>query len=211
MHVPVPEVKQEQKDIKCVPFSSTLALSYLEYLLLFSITRWKICPGCHYVGGAGGLVSGMCPTHGSSALSQLSKPLCSSSYDGIQDLQGLISWTGCYRTPVVLGGYFFPFKGLHIYIWQFLLWPEIALLRPKVSNPDNYTVTTQQGDVQLEGSAWSLLKPNTLGCCFPQSRCTVSSYRPLSLRLETSWEMLHPWKARSSFPTPNLAEKESLS
>jgi hypothetical protein len=42
-------------------------------------------------------------------LSQLSRPLSSSSYDGIQDLQGLISATGCYRTPVVLGGYFFHF------------------------------------------------------------------------------------------------------
>ena len=37
-------------------------------ILLFSITRGRICPGCHFVGGAGGLGSGMCPTHGSSAV-----------------------------------------------------------------------------------------------------------------------------------------------
>ena len=67
-----------------------------------------------------------------------------------------------------------PFKGLHIYIWQFLLWPAIALLRPKVSNPDNYTVTTQQ-DVQLESSAWSLLHLIFWGIAFLSPVAWVSS------------------------------------
>ena len=40
-------------------------------------------------------------------LSQLSRPLSSSFYDGIQDLPGLTARSGRYRTPVVLGGYFF--------------------------------------------------------------------------------------------------------
>ena len=42
-------------------------------------------------------------------LSQLSRPLSSSSYDEIQDLRGLTAASGHYRTPVVLGGYFFHF------------------------------------------------------------------------------------------------------
>ena len=42
-------------------------------------------------------------------LSQLSRPLSTSSHDGIQDLRGLTAASGHYRTPVVLGGYFFHF------------------------------------------------------------------------------------------------------
>ena len=74
-----------------------------------------------------------------------------------------------------------PLKGLHIYIWQFLLWPEIALLRPKVSNPDNYTVTTQQGDIQFESSAWSLLHLIFWGVAFlgPGARCPPIGPCPL--------------------------------
>ena len=152
-------------------------------ILLFSITRWRICPGCHFVGGAGGLGSGMCSTHGSSTL----------SFSALKASIFLILWWNSgppradirnwmLQNPSGSGWLFLslPFKGLHIYIWQFLLWPAIALLRPKVSNPDNYTVTTQQ-DVQLESSAWSLLHLIFWGIAFlgPGARCPPIGPCPL--------------------------------
>ena len=158
--------------MKYVPFSSILALSYLEYLLLFSITRWSICPGCLYVGGAGRLSSGTCPAHGSSALSfsALKASLFSSSYDGIQDLPGLISVNGRYRTPVVLGGYFFHFfwRGF-IYIsdnsFSDLRSPS---LDQRSQAPDNCTVSVMFSLRALPGAFLHLI---FWGCCFPQSRC----------------------------------------
>jgi len=144
-------------------------------------------------------------------LSQLSRPLSSSSYDGIQDLQGLISATGCYRTPVVLGGYFF-----HFLSRGFTYTSDNSFCDLRLPSLDlrSQTLTTILWQQSKRCSAWELclklLTPNILGLCIPRSRCTVSSYRPLPLRLEASWEMPHPWKALISFPTPNLAG-ESLS
>ena len=66
-------------------------------------------------------------------------------------------------------------KGLYIYIWQFLLWPEIAFLRPKVSSPWQLYC---EWDVQLESSAWSLLIPNILGVLL--SSVQMHGYLPIS-------------------------------
>jgi len=149
--------------MKYVPFSSILALSYLEYLLLFSITRWSICPGCLYVGGAGRLSSGTCPAYGSSAL----------SLSALKASLFLILWWNSgppradiskwkLQNPSGPGWLFLSLllKGLYIYIWQFLLWPEIALLTPKVSSPWQLYC---ERDVQLESSAWSLPMASSCG------------------------------------------------
>ena len=95
--------------MKYVPFSSILALKYLEYFSFQSqdegsaldVTMWEELEDL--------VLERALPMAVVLCLSQLSRPLFSSSYDGIQDLPGLISVNGRYRTPVVLGGYFFHF------------------------------------------------------------------------------------------------------
>ena len=171
--------------MKYVPFSSILALSYLEYLLLFSITRWSICPGCLYVGGAGRLSSGTCPAYGSSALSlsALKASLLLILWWNSGPPRAYISkWT--LQNPTGSGWLFLSLllKGLYLYIWQFLLWPEIALLRPKVSSPWQLYC---EHDVQLESSAWSLLIPNILGVLL--SSVQMHGYLPIGTCSFDKW------------------------
>ena len=91
--------------------------------------------------------------------SQLSRPLSTSSYEGIQDLRGLTAASGHYRTPLVLGGYFFHFflRGFtHIFdnSYSDLRLPS---LDQKCHVPDNCTDTTEKRDVHLESSAEAFL------------------------------------------------------
>jgi hypothetical protein len=116
-------------------------------------------------------------------LSQLSRPLSSSSYDGIQDLRGLTAASGHYRTPVVLGGYFFHFflRGFTYIFDNSYSDLRLPSLDKRFQVPDNYTVTTDKRDVQLEVSPWILLIPNIPGCAFLSPDVWVSPYKPLAL------------------------------
>ena len=77
--------------MKYVPFSSILALKYLEYFSFQSqdegsaldVTMWEELEDL--------VLERALPMAVVLCLSQLSRPLSSSSYDGIQDLPGLIS------------------------------------------------------------------------------------------------------------------------
>ena len=106
-------------------------------------------------------------------LSQLSRPLSTSSHDGIQDFWGLTAASGHYRTPVVLGGYFFPFflRGFTYIFDNSYSDLRLPSLDQRSHVPDNCTETTEKRDVRLESSGWSLLTPNILGRCIPQSSC----------------------------------------
>ena len=103
-------------------------------------------------------------------LSQLSRPLSSSSYDGIQDLPGLISVNGSYRTPVVLGGYFFHFfwRGFTYISDNSFSDLRSPSLHQRSQAPDNCTVSEMFSLRALPGAFLYLI---FWGCCFPQSRC----------------------------------------
>ena len=103
-------------------------------------------------------------------LSQLSRPLSSSSYDGIQDLPGLISVNGSYRTPVVLGGYFFHFfwRGFTYISDNSFSDLRSPSLHQRSQAPDNCTVSEMFSLRALPGAFLYLI---FCGCCFPQSRC----------------------------------------
>ena len=106
-------------------------------------------------------------------LSQLSRPLSTSSDDGIQDLPGLTARSGRYRTPVVVGGYLFHFflRGLTYRFDSCYSDLRLPSLDQRSQVPDDCTETTEKRDAQLESSAWSLLIPHILGCCIPQFSC----------------------------------------
>ena len=95
------------------------------------------------------------PTAVALCISQLSRPLSTSSYDGIQDLQGLTAASGHYRTPVVLGGYFFHFflRGFTYIFDNSYSDRRLPSLDQRSHVPDNCTETTEKRDVQLESSA----------------------------------------------------------
>ena len=103
-------------------------------------------------------------------LSQLSRPLSSSSYDGIQDLPGLLSVNGHYRTPVVLGGYFFDFFWRGFTYMSDNSFSELRSpsLDQRSQAPDNCTVSEMFSLRALPGAFLYLI---FWGCCFPQSRC----------------------------------------
>ena len=103
-------------------------------------------------------------------LCQRSRPLSSSSYDGIQDLPGLISVNGRYRTPVVLGGYFFHFflRGFTYIFDNSYSDLRLPSLDQRSQAPDNCTVSEMFSLRALPGAFLYLI---FLGCCFPQSRC----------------------------------------
>ena len=88
-------------------------------------------------------------------LSQLSRPLSSSFYDGIQDLPGLTARSGRYRTPVVLGGYFFHFflRGLTYRFDSSYSDLRLPSLDQRSQVPDDCSETTEKRDAQLESSA----------------------------------------------------------
>ena len=106
-------------------------------------------------------------------LSQLSRPLSTSSYDGIQDLPGQTAGSGRYRTPVVVGGYLFHFflRGLTYRFDSCYSDLRLPSLDQRSQVPDDCTETTEKRDAQLESSARSLLTPHILGYCIPQSSC----------------------------------------
>ena len=103
-------------------------------------------------------------------LSQLSRPLSSSSYDGIQDLRGLTAASGHYRTPVVLGGYFFHFflRGFTYIFDNSYSDLRLPSLDQRSQAPDNCTVSETFSLRALPGAFLYLI---FWECCFPQSRC----------------------------------------
>ena len=140
-------------------------------ILFFSITRWRRCPGCRYAGGAGGLGSGTCPARGSSAL----------SFSALKASLFLILWwnsgplradiiNGRYRTPMVLGGYFFHFfwRGFTYISDNSFSDLRSPSLDQRSQAPDNCTVSEIFSLRALPGAFLYLI---FWGCCFPQSRC----------------------------------------
>lgn len=148
---------KNKKDIKCAPFRSTWH-SITWNLLLFSTSRWRICPDVTMWEEPVDLVR-TCLAHSSSALSL--SALEASLYLILWWNSGPQGWqhdVDAGQNPSGSGWLFLftSFRGLTYKVWQFLLWPEIASLDQRSQVPDDCTETTEE-----RCSAWDLcLKPS---------------------------------------------------
>lgn len=155
----LPRSSKNKKEYKMCSLQIHLGTQLLGNLLLFSTSRWRICPGCHYVGGAGGLGSGTCLAHSSSALSL--SALEASLYLILWWNSGppradLLMWM--LQNPSGSGWLFLSLLLGASHIGLTVSYSDlIASLDQRSQVPDDCTETTEEKDAQLESSAWSLL------------------------------------------------------